>query len=332
MDIEDLKFDNLIDISKSTKVYYRTKFKKIITDVFDGIRPTSDVLASKESYKKVSEYIKSPKVTLATKKPMYNSWIRCLQELKISTVNYLNDYHKVSKKADEELSFNVPSQKEIDNKISFKDLSKFQKKWKKLLVKDQTGVIDIYYIICSLYLFLEPLRTQDYINTRILSNCKKANLTNTPNYICLKCSHMIIKEFKTDKIHDERIINISTKLNNIIKTFYKKSKYSYLVSSPIGSQLQQPNFYTLSVEACGISTNMMRKVFVSEKLNDNLANNIKRKESARVMGHKPSTQASAYSKFSVLISDKEDLETLKKKKDLLVKLIMETDNKLNKLN
>jgi hypothetical protein len=329
MDITKLKFEG-INITESTKKYYITKFKKIINDVFNGIIPESDYLASHAAYTLVSDYIKSDTVTLATKKPMYNAFIKCLQELNISTDKYLNDYHKVSKQSDEKLALKEPSEDEENKKISFKDLEKIQKKWKKTLIKDMTTVNDIYYMICSLYLLLEPLRTQDYINTHLLDNCKKYDLTKMPNYVCLKCAHLIIREFKTDKIHDQRTIIIPKKLNNIIKQYHKKTKFKYLITSSNGTQLQQPNFYALSVEACGISTNMMRKIFVSEKLNDNLATTKKRANSARIMGHKPSTQAAAYSKFSVLLSDKEDLETLKKKKDLLIKLMMETESAISK--
>ena len=330
MDVTKLTFTDNENIKDATKKYYVTKFKKIINDVFTGIIPDNDYLASHAAYTRVSEYIKSDVVTLATKKPMYNAWIKCLEELKISTKLYLNDYHKTSKQSDDELALKDPSEDEENKKISFKDLTKIQKNWRKTLIKDMVTVNDIYYMISSLYLLLEPLRTQDYINTHLFENCKKHDLTKTPNYVCIKCAHIIIREFKTDKIHDKRTITISKKLLNIIKAYKKKTQFNYLICSSNGTQLLQPNFYALSVEACGISTNMMRKIYVSEKLNDNLATTKKRAESARIMGHKTSTQAAAYSKFSVLLSDKEDLETLKKKKDLLIKLMMETESAINK--
>lgn len=331
MDLLNLKFEGK-NITESTKKYYVTKFKKIINDVFGGTIPDNKYLESHMAYLKVSEYIKSDVVTLATKKPMYNAFMKCLEEMNISTAAYVKDYHKLSKESDDKLAQKEPDEDEQNKLISFKDLEKIQKTWKKSLNKDMVTINDIYYIICTLYLMLEPLRTQDYINTHLFDNCKKHDLTKAPNYICLKCSHMIIREFKTDKIHDTRTIKIPKKLNNIIKQYHKKTKFEYLICSSNGVQLLQPNFYALSMEACGISTNMMRKIYVSEKLNDNLATTKKRADSARIMGHKPSTQQAAYSKFSVLLSDKEDLETLKKKKDILIKLILDTENMINKIN
>jgi hypothetical protein len=330
MDTSDLKFDGLANIKKSTKLVYITKFKKIINDVFQGVRPDPKYIDTPECFKKVSEYIKSEKVVLTAKKPTYNAWIRCLEELKISTKLYDADYKNVSREADEELTYREPTEKEEDEKITFKELEKCQKKWAKMLKKDTTNENDIYYMICSLYLYLEPLRTQDYINTRLLTNCQKFDLTEIPNYVCMKCSHLVIREFKTDKIHEERKIDISKKLINIIKRYHKKTDHKYLVSSANGLQLLQPNFWRMSKEACGVSTNLMRKIYVSEKLNDKLATNKDKKKAAKVMGHKPSTQAATYAALSVLNSDKDDLDTLKQKRDLLVKLIMETESAINK--
>lgn len=331
MDVSDLKFDDLKNIKASTKLYYITKFKKIINDVFNGIRPTKEYMATEECFKKVSEYIKSDKVVLSAKKPMYNSWMRCLEELKVDSKIYEADYKKVSRQSDEEMIYKEPTEKDKEEMITFKELEKIQRKWKKEMKKDISAQKHIYYLISSLYLLLEPLRTQDYINTRLLPWCKNYDLSKIPNYVCMKCSKIVIREFKTDKIHEERTIPISKKLNNIIKEYYKKTGHEWLVSSPTGAQLQQPNFYTLSKEACGISTNLMRKIYVSEKLTDNLATPKEKKKAAKIMGHKPTTQTANYSVLSTLITDNDDLESLKKKREQLIKLIFETESAIKNI-
>jgi integrase len=356
-------------IKESTKQVYLNKFKHLIYYAINNQtsfdRPPNNELNNDDNRKKIIKYINK---CLDDKK--YNDakvlllkWVVCLKALGIDTKTLDKDVTRVTKKADNELIYKEANDKEKENEQTMNDIITkrdnykieldnlkneiLNKKLEKQTIKKQTEIKEdereykdtyIYYILCCLYSMLPALRSEDYFNTYLFLDASKDSIVTSgdltdKNYIDLKTKKFVIKHYKTAESHGDRIIDLSNDLVKILTDYKKVLKFTYLICSPTGHKLVSSSFNRLSNDAVGLSTGMMRKLYVSSEVIDKNLPPIERKKIADIMGHSPAKQQHIYSRFSKLIhTDDKNIESLNLQKEVFLKLIKNIDKKIEKLS
>jgi len=206
------------------------------------------------------------------------------------------------------VTYTPASKKEKDNRIEISEIEAMRDEYKEKLT-DKFKTCDMYYLLCSLYTYIPPLRSQDYYSSVIKTETTD---TDKENYYDIETKKLVLNKYKTSTVHGKRIIDIPDVLAEIIKNFHDKSDSPYLICTRTGSQLDS-NSFQKSVKRClkhSVSSSMMRKIFISSKIDSGMTAT-ERQENARIMGHSVNTQQGLYSKFSdVLHPDRKDLKYL----------------------
>lgn len=162
----------------------------------------------------------------------------------------------------------------------------------------------IDYIIVCLYTY-NPPRRLDYKDMRPFGYPVK-DVKEDENYIDVKAKRFVFQNYKTKGTYDDQMVDINPELFAILKAFSKvKVPYdvskedewliydtkglkfnSSKLSQRISSIFNKPNF----------STNMLRHIYISEKVLPDRERLTELEEKAREMGHSLETQ-SLYKKF-----------------------------------
>lgn len=163
---------------------------------------------------------------------------------------------------------------------------------------------DVPYIILGFFIYLPPLRSQDYVNTRITSKGLKNN-DDKINHINLEKSEMIINEYKTGKKYGQRKIHLPAPLVHILKEYKTKSKNKWLVPKLYGDgsePMTNSAFTHFLNRVLGekISTAELRRAYISQEVINKDMKGKERKNVAKIMAHSTRTQGEIYSKYSKL--------------------------------
>ena len=282
---------------------------------------------------RILEFIDKPEIKLNTKDNLLRGFLKCLDALEIDTTVYLESFQPILTDLKYDKEFIEANPKEEKNKLSQDELIKLREEYKAKLT-DKFTKNDLYFVLLSLYTYVVPLRGEDWYNTVLLYDSRIPK-EDKINHLNLEEKKMYLYNYKTARTYGTRILDIPDELCEILKAFKEKSKSDYVICSPTGQKILQPNFCRLFKEATGkeFSSSMARKCFISDEINDKNINVKSRKEIASKMGHSCSMQAVRYSKFSKMLhTDDDDLDSLIEQRKLLNKLQKDLDKKiLNKL-
>jgi len=282
----------------STISYYTSTLNRILRDCYDKFELS---LSDFNDYNKFFTYIDSLHNN-SEKKNFLNVFIKiykCIDKHDNTILNiYLDKFKKIALIADSDRELTTPSNKESKQFISFDNILLKWTNLKNKLTDSYKYDIDIKFLILSLYLFLPPLRSQDYINTKILSS----HFPNNENYI--HDNKLIINDHKTVKKYGPKSITIPPNLLAIISSFHSKSNSIWLLPSRNGaSHLSNSNLSHKLSSIIGCSVLMLRKIFISKIIDDKLPIP-DRKQIASIMGHSIYSQSIIYSKFSNITHNK----------------------------
>ena len=326
-------------IESSANVYL-TKFKRIMNYVLEGKVELFPDAFKKVLYlhpnkysEEVLDFINKPEITIYEKESLLKGFIKCLEALDIDTTIYLEKFQPKLTDLKYDKEYQESTKKEEENKLSQNDLIKLRDEWKVQLT-DKFTKYDIYYVLLSLYTYIQPLRSQDYYNTRLVSQYW-SHRKDKINHLDLSEKKLYLYDYKTASTYGTREISVPDELIKILDDFNKKSLSGYIICSPKGQKLEANNFNRMFNEATKgkkFSCNMARKCFVAEGIDNNKPIE-ERKNDARIMAHSTSTAQCYYSKFSkYLHNDDNSLESLIEQRKLLNKLQRDLDSKiLNKL-
>ena len=322
----------------SAKVYV-SKFKRIILGIgFNEHFTINEVMKHFISFQVnnsliILDFVNKPETTINEKDNLLKGFLKCLEAYDIDTTVYLEKFQPLMTDLKYDKEFQEASEKEEENKLSKADLIKLRDEWKGKLT-DKFTKFDLYYVLLSLYTYMQPLRSQDYVNSFLSIIERKDLLEGKQNHISLETKKLYLFDYKTVSCYGTRIIDLPNELIHILKEFKEKSSSQYVICSPKGNKLEANSFNRLFHEATKgkqFSCNMARKCFVSEGIEKPIA---ERKADARVMAHSMSTAAARYSKLSKSFhADDDDLDALIDQMRVLNKLRDDLNKKImTKLN
>lgn len=141
------------------------------------------------------------------------------------------------------------------------------------------------YVILSVYVLIPPRRLMDYTAFK-LRNVD----TDTDNY--MKGNTFVFNNYKTKNRYGKQEVKIPVRLRNIIQKWAKKHNNEYLLFSEKGTALPQSRLTQKLNRIFGknISVNMLRHIFISEKVLDAVPALKKLEGIAEDMGHSVDTQ------------------------------------------
>jgi len=317
----------------SAKVYV-SKFKRIILGIgFNEHFTINEVMKHFISFQVnnsliILDFVNKPETTINEKDNLLKGFLKCLEAYDIDTTVYLEKFQPLMTDLKYDKEFQEASEKEEENKLSKADLIKLREEWKGKLT-DKFTKFDLYYVLLSLYTYMQPLRSQDYVNSFLSIIERKDLLECKQNHVSLETKKLYLFDYKTVSCYGTRIIDLPNELIQILKEFKEKSSSQYVICSPKGNKLEANSFNRLFHEATKgkqFSCNMARKCFVSEGIEKPIA---ERKADARVMAHSMSTAAARYSKLSKSFhADDDDLDALIDQMRVLNKLRDDLNKKI----
>ena len=312
-------------IQKNSAQTYSCYYSKLIKNVFDNVEPEN--MVSCENIDKVINYVQNSDFNLNTKSLHVRSWKK-IAEIKGHQGNYQKFDSPIRTFANSTI-YKAPTKEELENRIEFDYVIKMREEYKKKLTNTFT-VNDLYYLLCSLYTYIPPLRSEDYYSAVI-----KTDTTDIEkeNYYDLEKKQLVLNQYKTVKTYGQRIVNIPEVLAEIIENFHEKSKSHYLICTSTGLKLMSQSFNG-TFKRClkkEVSSSMLRKCYISDKIDEGMTAEERQKD-AKVMGHSLTVQQLAYSKFSsVLHPQDDDLNSLIRRSKQLEKQMKEVNDKILKI-
>lgn len=141
------------------------------------------------------------------------------------------------------------------------------------------------YVILSVYTLIPPRRLMDYTAFKL----RDIN-TDEDNY--MKGNTFVFNNYKTKNKYGKQEVKIPVRLRNIIQKWGKKHDNEYLLFSEKGTPLPQSRLTQKLNRIFGknISVNMLRHIFISEKVLDAVPALEKLEGIAEDMGHSVETQ------------------------------------------
>jgi len=276
---------------------------KRIHKLLYGEKAKFDMKQLVKDYKKVIKALSSPDIPLTSRKVIYHAIGNVIKVMGLNSYGaqeLINVRDLVSVYVDETRTFKkekpVMPLKQIYPlvKKTFDELDE-------QITDDFNPKIDIPYVALAFFVFLPPLRVQDYVNTMLLNKTNKEG----QNYINLKEGVMVINEYKTSKKYGTRKILLPPPLLDILKDYKKKSNTKWLIPKMYGENnepMSVSSFTHLLNRTLDnkISTTELRRAYVSQEVINKDMKGKERKNTAKAMGHSVSTQNEIYSKYSKL--------------------------------
>jgi integrase len=273
----------------STATSYLSSYQRIINNCFENKLPT---VAELEDSTKIINYLNT--LNLSVSKTILNGYINCLKIMNINTSQFDTEFKALAKKADDARAYAAPTEKQEENQLT---MAQVEQKRDELKIDNKK--LREYALLC-LYTYIPPLRAQDYRTSLLFEDSSKEDTIDI-NYLCLKSKRLVICNYKTKTTHGTRIIDVPDEVINVLTEYKNKYKAKYVVSGKDGNQMSQTafvNFMQRIFDGKKVSTNMLRKFFISEKIENEKMNGLERKKQAHIMGHTLGTQQLNYTTFS----------------------------------
>lgn len=307
---------NMENLAERTKEIFTYYFNYVIKNCFNNEQP--DDLLKSDVVDLLISWVMNSNKTNNVKTIMLRSWLKFCKNDNLNSVNKID---KCVNRLKEQSLYQKPKDKEINDKISMDDVKKLRNEYQLKIKNNILHHYDVYYLLCSLYSYLPPLRSEDYINTLIKND--DTNI-DSDNYFDYENKQLVFNHYKTKKIHGRRIIDVPNELCEIINNFHIKSNSMYLICTHTGGKLTNVTFNHLfkrCFKGSHVSSSILRKVFISESNDNNICAD-ERIKNAKIMAHLPSTQQSIYTRYSdFLHPDDNNIKSLmRRRKSLLNQL------------
>lgn len=315
--IPDKTYTKLLEKYRpSTIKTFITNIKRILRDAFNTNTFTLQPLVNTVKTKKYLESIQGSgmrKTLLAT----IIAFLKTDPAVPPSTIKFYSTFFDtLAKQVNHERQYQCPTPEEQANWISWPDIIKKRKKYRRLaecvdeLQPSQITLDDKYlylkYILLCLYTYIPPLRGEEYINATVISVANPKlyqtvrDITGR-NLFDVKHKQFVVYGYKTSNVYGTRFVPIPDELIPIIKRWTNLTNSQLLLpnlqdpQTPILQESLTQLFFRI-FEPKNVSTRMLRKIYISHKLKT-LKDPEKRKELALVMGHSLQTQEFIYSCF-----------------------------------
>ncbi len=209
------------------------------------------------------------------------------------TVCYRKFYQKMASEADSERIYRKPTTKELAQQKKWSDLVEIRKTL--FLKRNESKNAYMRYYVASLYTKCPPLRQEEWLGAFI-----DVEDTGTNNFIDTNKKILYMRNYKTMKAHHDREIPLPNSLVRTIKIYKKKFNTDITVCkvtdnnksmSTAGLSMYLKNIF-------GMSVCMLRKIYISNMLDNPNITVEQRKKTALTMGQTISTQEFLYSRFA----------------------------------
>jgi len=293
---------NKKDLSSKTVETYCESMNHLSKKLFKKTDMNSLTLQDIQDYKKILTYIYSPGVTINKKRMLISSIVHYINaipdycpKIKECILAEKGNIYNFCKSAS---TYQKPTEKDIENKVSMKDIIDIREELKEGLTKRYNKNLDVKYLVLCLYTYLPPLRLQDYIGTKVYK--KNNNPIEGENYVDLSKKELIIQDHKNKKHCGTRTIPLPDELMKVIKKFHKKADTIYLLpkTNKLDEPLKKCALVNMLARIIGkrVSSQILRKVFVSELLASNPTKE-ERERVSKIMGHSLITQRTVYNRY-----------------------------------
>jgi hypothetical protein len=193
------------------------------------------------------------------------------------------------------------TQKEAELFINWCDIIKLREEFKNELDNKSDTLTDnkytrlfMKYVILCLFTMIPPQRGQ------IFYNCSfgDASTNNGRNVIDLKRKLLVIREHKTQRSYGERTLALPTKLITVLKDWYDHVGKGSILRSANNKPMSSSSFtqFMNTIFDASVSTDMLRKIYVSYMINDENIDDKERERLAYDMGHSVFQQEFTYNK------------------------------------
>lgn len=147
------------------------------------------------------------------------------------------------------------------------------------------------YVTLCLFTMIPPQRGQVFFKAYINRDLPDYNL------IDLKKKQLIIRNEKTTKSYGTRIIDLPSDLVTVLTKWHKVVGDSLLLPNSLGEEMSTQSFtqFLKGIFNRDISTDMLRKIYVSDKIHSGVSRE-EREVMAAMMGHSLTQQAHSYDK------------------------------------
>ena len=290
------------DKSKETYKTYTSMLGKMFREIWD----TNEYSLSKmRDFSTVKRYINIGKLSVTSKKIITIASVMILKASK-APQTLIDEYGKLAReyriKDSKMRKDRSATAKERETLLDWPDILQIKKCYKKCLedkfCTDEMTELEykrwyMKYVALSLFTMIPPQRGQVFYNCYIDKDISGSNIIDTDK------SELKIRNEKTTKTYGTRIIPLPKELNNIIKEWKKIAGPPYLLMpSTKNEKLSSPAWtqFMNSIFKRDMSTDMLRKIYVSYMIGEKGINPDERKQLAEDMGHSLSVQQHMYNK------------------------------------
>jgi len=314
MDIEKIIKKNKTEISEITLKMYLSnllKLNKQITQTdkiknFDFLKNPSNVLGilSNKSLHTQKNYLVSIIVLLKTDETKYKDLIEKYNKIIADIAKKINDNYDLNQK----------STSQEKNWIELNDIQDLVKKYKKMYneikKKKQLNNNDLQliqdYLLISLYsgIYFPPVRN-DFGDLEVV--LEDENIDDNKNYLIIKSNNsleFLFNKYKTSKKFGSYKLPIKSKiLTDLILDWQSINGSEYLLINVKTKKPFNGNTITKNLNRIykkefdkTVSTSLLRSIYISDKLKENLSNKDK-KALAKDMLHSKEMQEEVYNKI-----------------------------------
>lgn len=296
--------DKIFRKGKSEETYktYTIMLNKMFRELWDTNVFSVDKLKNVAMVKK---YIERDSLALPSKKIITIAAVMILKAAGASQT-LIDEYGKMARdyriKDNQSRKNRTPTEKERESLLDWSDILAIRKCYKsclndQLCTKEMTDLEYkrwyMKYVALCLFTMIPPQRGQVFYNCYIDKKIKDSNMIDTEK------SLLIVNNEKTTKTYGVREIPLPKELNNIIKDWKDVVGTPYLLmpnsknekmSSPAWTQFMN------SIFKRDMSTDMLRKIYVSHMIGNTGITIEERKQMADLMGHSMNMQQHGYFK------------------------------------
>ncbi len=206
----------------------------------------------------------------------------------LDSSSFQSEFKQVSRKVADAETYKAPKEAELEKLKSIEEL-------KQMRDNHEDKSSNSYIALC-LYTYLPPLRSQDWINTKLFYDSSKVKEKDC-NYLCLKQKKLFITKYKTAETHGEREEVVPDALVKVLKAYKDNTKATYVIETNKHEKFTSSSFGKFLNRKFGMSSSTIRKVFVSECVDDGMKGK-ELKQVAKTMGHTVGVQQGTYTRFA----------------------------------
>lgn len=166
--------------------------------------------------------------------------------------------------------------------------------WKMSKINDSSFNELMDLVIMAVYVLIPPRRLKDYVLMKF------RNIDKDSNYFDWKKKEFVFKEYKTAKLYGEQTVSVkdNKKLFDILKKWFNKNDSDYIFVNELGRPMSTSvlSHRLQRIFGGNISVNMLRKMYITDKVLAGMKPLKELNGIAEQMGHSLDTQIKDYLK------------------------------------